>query len=61
VVLLKLDWFRAGGESSERQWSDVQGVLKVSAGEIDREYLQRWAAELGIGDLVERALTEAGG
>jgi hypothetical protein len=60
VVLLKLDWFRAGGESSERQWLDVQGVLKVSSGEIDREYLQRWAAELGLADLVARAIAAAG-
>jgi hypothetical protein len=60
VVLLKLEWFRAGGESSERQWSDVIGVLKVSAGEIDRGYLARWAAELGVADLVERALGESG-
>ena len=59
VVLLKLEWFRSGGEVSDRQWSDVLGVLKVSAGEIDREYLARWAAELGLADLVERALAEA--
>ena len=59
VVLLKLDWFRAGGEVSERQWADVLGVLRVSGGEIDREYLGRWAAELGVGDLVEQALRDA--
>ena len=59
VVLLKLDWFRAGGEVSERQWSDVLGVLKVSGAEIDRAYLDRWAAELGLADLVVRAAGEA--
>lgn len=59
VVLLKLDWFRAGGETSERQWTDVVGVLKVSGPEVDRDHLARWAAELGVGDLVERALAEA--
>src|SRR5262249_22646886 len=30
VILRKLEWYRAGGEASERQWSDLRGVLKVS-------------------------------
>ena len=29
VVLAKLEWFRLGGETSERQGWDVLGVLKV--------------------------------
>ena len=61
ILLVKLEWFRAGGEVSERQWGDVLGVLRVSGGGIDREYLGRWAAELGVADLLARALEEAGG
>ncbi len=60
VVLLKLEWFRAGGETSERQWSDVLGVLKVAGTGIDREHLARWAEELGVKDLLDRAFDEAG-
>ena len=60
VILLKLDWYRAGGEVSERQWGDVAGVIKVAGGSLDREYLSRWAGELGVGDLLDRALAEAG-
>jgi hypothetical protein len=59
VVLLKLDWYRAGGEVSERQWGDVLGVLKVAAGDLDRGYLSQWATELGLADLLDRALAEA--
>jgi hypothetical protein len=59
VVLLKLEWFRAGGETSERQWGDVLGVLKVAGAGLDREHLARWAAELGLGDLLDRATVEA--
>lgn len=60
LVLRKLDWYRAGGGVSERQWSDVVGVLKVQAERLDRSYLTRWAAELEITDLLERALAAAG-
>lgn len=58
TVLAKLEWFRLGGETSERQWWDVVGILKVNE-DADRAYLRRWAASLGVADLLERALTHA--
>lgn len=60
TVLAKLEWFRAGGEVSERQWTDVLGVLKACAEGIDVPYLERWAEPLGVADLLARALAEAG-
>lgn len=60
IIISKLEWYRLGGEVSERQWRDVLGVFKVRAGELDLAYLRRWAGELGVGDLLERALREAG-
>ncbi len=60
IVLQKLAWYRLGNEVSERQWSDVQGVLKVQAKLLDLEYLRRWAPELGVADLLKRALAAAG-
>ena len=60
VVLSKLEWYRLDGEVSERQWLDVLGVLKVQHAAIDRPYLEQWASELGVADLLHRALTEAG-
>ncbi len=59
TVLAKLEWYRRGGEMSERQWQDILGVLKICAGELDLDYLHQWAGELNVGDLLERALKEA--
>jgi hypothetical protein len=59
TILSKLEWYRLGGEVSERQWRDILGVLKTRAGELDLAYLQTWAGELNIGDLLERALKES--
>jgi hypothetical protein len=59
LVLHKLAWFHAGGDVSERQWSDVVGVLRVQAGRVDLAHMRRWAAAIGVSDLLERALAEA--
>ena len=58
TVLAKLEGFRLGGETSERQWWDIVGVLKVTD-DADRTYLQRWATSLGVADLLARALVDA--
>jgi len=60
TVLAKLEWFRLGGGTSERQWWDIVGVLRVGTS-ADREYLRRWAPALGVSDLLERALADATG
>ncbi len=59
VVLSKLDWYRKGGETSERQWSDILGVLRVQAGKLDLPYLRQWAVEIAVTDLLARALADA--
>jgi hypothetical protein len=60
VILNKLEWFRMGGESSERQWHDVVGIMKVQGDLMDKKYLHYWALELKIIDLLERAFSDAG-
>jgi hypothetical protein len=60
TVLQKLAWYRAGDEVSERQWRDVLGILRQGRARLDREYLDWWARELGLLELLERALRTAG-
>jgi hypothetical protein len=59
VILLKLEWFRLGGEVAAQQSADVLGVLQVQADRLDGAYLDHWAAELGVADLLGRARREA--
>ncbi|MDD2921309.1 MAG: hypothetical protein PHQ36_03400 [Anaerolineales bacterium] len=59
TILSKLEWYRLGGEVSERQWRDILGVFKTRAGELDINYLQKWAGELTVSDLLGRALKES--
>jgi hypothetical protein len=58
TILRKLEWYRAGGETSERQWNDLRGVTRAAAGRLDLDYVRRWAKYLKVSDLVERLLAE---
>lgn len=57
TVVAKLVWFKMS--SSDRQWSDVQGVLKVQAEKLDLEYLRNSAVRHGVADLLDNAMKEA--
>ena len=59
TVVAKLSWFRKGGDVSDRQWSDVLGVLKVQQARLDYEYMREWAERLGVRDLLEKAIAAA--
>jgi hypothetical protein len=57
--LTKLEWYRLGGEVSERQWRDVIEMLEAQWQTVDGAYLSKWAKEIHVDDLVELALKEA--
>jgi hypothetical protein len=59
--LRKLEWYRAGGEASEQQWRDVLGILGTWGARLDETYLDRWATELGVSDLLKRAREQTRG
>jgi len=57
ILLAKLRWYREGGEVSERQWTDIHGILAINP-ELDFDYVNGWAARLRVADLLARALRE---
>jgi len=60
IILHKLVWYKTGEEVSDRQWIDVQGVLKVQGDQLDMAYLNHWAKELGVSELLKKAIDESG-
>jgi hypothetical protein len=59
TILRKLEWFRRGGEVSDRQWQDVLSVLAAARGQLDEVHLDRWASQLGVAGLLDRARRQA--
>jgi len=60
IILNKLEWFKKGGYASEKQWGDIIGVMKVQRESIDIDYLKKWAVNLDVFDLLQKAFLEAG-
>ncbi|MBI3447415.1 MAG: hypothetical protein HY049_00635 [Acidobacteria bacterium] len=56
ILLQKLRWFRMGGETSDKQWRDILGIIRVQNRRLDVERLRKDAAVLGVTDLLERAM-----
>lgn len=60
IILQKLSLYRQGGKVSDQQWRDVLGVIKVQAETLDYGYLNHWAEELRLSELLNQALVESG-
>jgi hypothetical protein len=58
TLLRKLEWYRRGGETSERQWRDVQAIVRIQGDRLDHDRLRRWAPRLGVEDLLQRVMPE---
>jgi hypothetical protein len=58
ALLAKLQWYRDGGEVSDRQWSDIGGLIAINTA-MDWEYVNPWVARLGVTALLERARADA--
>ena len=47
TIVAKLEWSVRGG-GSERQRRDVAGILATTGDSLDRGYIERWVAALGL-------------
>jgi hypothetical protein len=55
ILLAKLHWYRLGGEASEVQWRDIQGIVRARGAILDRTYLEQGASRLGVSGLLAKA------
>ncbi len=58
IILAKLNWYKKGGETSERQWADIRGVMRTQGARLDYSYLAHWAEKLNVHELLNRMLQE---
>ena len=58
VIIAKPEWARLA--QSQRQLEDVAAILKVQWARLDRPYLDKWIAELGLNDQWSAARGVAG-
>jgi hypothetical protein len=59
IIVQKLYWYELGGGVSERQWTDVVGVIQIQGGRLDSDYLEKAALELGVAEHLKRAFKAA--
>jgi hypothetical protein len=51
VIIKKMEYYQLGG--SEKHLRDIAGIFKISGDSVDREYISRWADELGLNEIWE--------
>ena len=52
LILAKLYWQQIS--PSSKQLEDVESVFKISGDKLDRKYLAKWVAKLGVRDLYSK-------
>jgi hypothetical protein len=60
MILEKLRWYELGNRISDRQWQDVQGILKIKRPELDFDYLKSRAVQMNLSDLLQEACKQVG-
>mgnify|MGYP001828071953 CR=1 FL=1 len=55
-IISKLEWYRLGHESSERQWEDVSRLIRLLGDAADDGYLRQAAESVGVSDLLQRLM-----
>jgi len=58
IILLKLQWYQSAGCISERQWSDILGVLTIQSRALDMKYLKSSSEKLGLSGILQKAIDQ---
>ena len=56
VLLHKLRWHKMS--PTDRQLTDARGILLVSGDMLDRAYMEHWAEQIGVIDLLRRVMRD---
>ncbi|MCX7995972.1 MAG: hypothetical protein N3A65_09455 [candidate division WOR-3 bacterium] len=56
TILAKLEWSKA--DSLEIQFNDASGIAKIQKKKLDWEYLNKWACELSVSELLKKIKSE---
>lgn len=57
TILQKLRW--SSKSLSEKQWRDIQGILRMQGESLDFDYLNYWGGEIGVTDRLNLAISES--
>ena len=60
MILLLLEAFKSSNERADDLWYDLLGMMKVKGTDLDMPFLTQQAALLGVTELLDRALVDAG-
>jgi len=58
IILSKLAWYKIS-PVLDRQLQDVLEVYEIQEDDLDQAYLNRWAATLGVADLLGKIREQA--
>jgi hypothetical protein len=58
-IISKLERYRLGNDTSERQWDDVSRLIKLLGDQADIKYMTHAAESVGVSDLLEKLLCGA--
>jgi hypothetical protein len=58
-IVAKLEWFRLGDESSQRQWDDVSRLVALHGPSLDVAHMRSMAESVGVSDLLDRLLARS--
>jgi len=56
LILIKAAWYKES--QSSRQIEDIESIFAISADNLDRKYLKRWATSLGVSPILAKFLQD---